>query len=151
MFFLLWKSLFSIISRVKMVVVDCPLTTTFNFLFFSLSFHLLQECTKWTSELRTWDERNFSAICPKEQFFLYFSAIKNSCLFFFFAESFFGYMGRFFFFPRIDSGNHFFSIIFNNFFFTSNTFLRLHSTPPRQSRGSVPFRLRKVFDVKKSG
>ena len=45
------------------------------------------------------------------------------------------------------SGNHFFSIIFNHFFFTSNTFLRLSTPPP--AGGSVPLHLRKVFDVKK--
>ena len=47
------------------------------------------------------------------------------------------------------SGNHFFSIIFNHFFFTSNTFRRRNGTEPRLRRGGVEWIRRKVFEVKK--
>ena len=51
--------------------------------------------------------------------------------------------------PRNDSGNYLFSIIFNSFFWTTNTFLRLYFTPPGKSPGPVPLRFRKVFEAQK--
>lgn len=50
--------------------------------------------------------------------------------------------------PRNDSGNHFYSIIFNHFFWTSNTFLRLHSVPAGPGLRSVTH-LKSVWGSKK--